>query len=61
MLDVGGAQEPDQQQDLLVFLDEAIPVAGSIRAHRKEIFGGDQSELRRPGRFMRSGSRLKDW
>ena len=37
MLDVGSTQEPDRQQDLLVFLDEAVTVAGSIRAYRKEI------------------------
>jgi len=51
MLHVGSTQEPDRQQDLLVFLDEAIPVAGSIRAHRKEIFGGDQSGVETPRTF----------
>jgi len=32
----------------LVFLDEAIPVAGSIRAHGKEILGWDESGLEIP-------------
>jgi len=34
-----------------VLLDKTIPVAGSIRAHRKEIFGGDQSGVEMPRTF----------
>jgi len=55
MLDVGGAQEPDRQQDLLVFLDEAVPVAGSIRAHGKEILGWDKPGVEAPRTFHEIG------
>ena len=48
MLDVGSAQEPDRQQDLLVFLDEAVPVVGSIRAYRKEVLGWDKPGVEAP-------------
>ena len=55
MLDVGGAQEPDRQQDLLVLLDEAVPVSSSIRAHGKEVFGGNQSGVEAPRTFHEVG------
>jgi len=38
-----------------VFLDEAVPVAGSIRAHRKEILGWDKPGVETPRMFHEVG------
>jgi len=34
-----------------VLLDETIPVSGSIRAHRKEVLGGNESGVEIPRTF----------